>query len=123
MILGAIFALVPFRPLGVVSVRLDICETHLPGPGVGDMLRSVPGDSMAADDFGKALTRRRQISITVTSRRSGRAIRMPVWFVSDDHAIWLLPVYGPKTQWCRNLMKNRAITVQAGRSAKTSMPN
>ena len=78
------------------------------------MLRSLPGDPMAADDFGKALTRRRQISITVTGRRSGREITMPVWFVSDDRAVWLLPGDGSKTQWYRNLMKNRAITVQAG---------
>jgi deazaflavin-dependent oxidoreductase (nitroreductase family) len=69
---------------------------------------------MAADDFAKALKRRRQISITVTGRRTGRAITMPVWFVSDDRALWLLPVYGSKTQWYRNLKKDRAIAVQAG---------
>jgi deazaflavin-dependent oxidoreductase (nitroreductase family) len=73
---------------------------------------------MAADDFAKALKRRRQISITVSGRRSGRAITMPVWLVSDDRAIWLLPVYGSKTQWYRNLMKNRAITVRAGSQRK-----
>ena len=69
---------------------------------------------MAADDFAKALKRRRQISITVTGRSTGRAITMPVWFVSDDRALWLLPVYGSKTQWYRNLIKDRAIAVQAG---------
>jgi deazaflavin-dependent oxidoreductase (nitroreductase family) len=69
---------------------------------------------MAADDFAKALKRRRQISITVTGRRSGRGITIPVWFVADDHALWLLPVNGSKTQWFRNLKRNRALTVQAG---------
>jgi deazaflavin-dependent oxidoreductase (nitroreductase family) len=69
---------------------------------------------MAADDFAKALKRRRQISITITGRSSGRAITMPVWFVSDDRALWLLPVHGSKTQWYRNLKKDRAIAVQAG---------
>jgi hypothetical protein len=64
---------------------------------------------MAADDFAKALKRRRQISITVTGRLTGRAITMPVWFVSDDRALWLLPVHGSKTQWYRNLKKDRAI--------------
>jgi deazaflavin-dependent oxidoreductase (nitroreductase family) len=78
------------------------------------MLGFLPEDPMAADDFAKALKRRRQISITVTGRRTGRAITMPVWFVSDDRALWLLPVYGSKTQWYRNLKKDRAIAVQAG---------
>jgi deazaflavin-dependent oxidoreductase (nitroreductase family) len=69
---------------------------------------------MAEDAFGKALKRRRQISITVTGRRTGRAITIPVWFVSDDRALRLLPVYGSHTQWYRNLKKDRAITIQAG---------
>jgi deazaflavin-dependent oxidoreductase (nitroreductase family) len=69
---------------------------------------------MADDDLAKALRRRRQISITVTGRRTGRAITIPVWFVSDDSAIWLLPVSGSDTQWYRNLAKDRAIAIQAG---------
>ena len=69
---------------------------------------------MAEDDFANALKRRRQISITVTGRRTGRAITIPVWFVSDDRTLWLLPVNGSDTQWYRNLQKNRAITIQAG---------
>jgi deazaflavin-dependent oxidoreductase (nitroreductase family) len=69
---------------------------------------------MAEDDFAKALKRRRQISITVTGRRTGRAVTIPVWFVSDEHALWLLPVSGSDTQWYRNLEKDRAITIQAG---------
>jgi deazaflavin-dependent oxidoreductase (nitroreductase family) len=73
-----------------------------------------PGNRMAEDEFQKALRRRRQISITVTGRRTGRAVTIPVWFVSDDRAIWLLPVSGSDTQWYRNLEKDRAITIQAG---------
>jgi deazaflavin-dependent oxidoreductase (nitroreductase family) len=69
---------------------------------------------MAEDDFVKALQRRRQISITVTGRRTGRAITIPVWFVSADRALWLLPVKGSDTQWYQNLKKDRALTIQAG---------
>jgi deazaflavin-dependent oxidoreductase (nitroreductase family) len=76
--------------------------------------RPAPGDRMAEDEFAGALKRRRQISITVTGRRSGRAITIPVWFVSDDGVLWLLPVYGSDTQWFQNLEKDRAITVLAG---------
>jgi len=69
---------------------------------------------MAGDALTKALKKRRQISITVIGRRTGRAITIPVWFVSDDKALWLLPVTGSRTQWYRNLQKNRTITIQAG---------
>jgi deazaflavin-dependent oxidoreductase (nitroreductase family) len=73
-----------------------------------------PEKRMAEDDFPKALRRRRQISITVTGRRTGRAITIPVWFISDNSAIWFLPVSGSDTQWYRNLEKDRAIAIQAG---------
>jgi len=69
---------------------------------------------MAEADFVHALKRRRQVSITVAGRRTGRAITVPVWFVADEFTLWLLPVYGSETQWYRNLEKNRGITVQAG---------
>jgi deazaflavin-dependent oxidoreductase (nitroreductase family) len=79
----------------------------------GGALRFLPENRMAKD-FVKALKTRRQISITVTGRRTGRAITIPVWFVSDDRALWLLPVYGSDTQWYRNLEKNRGVTIRAG---------
>ncbi len=70
---------------------------------------------MAENAFADALQRRRQISITVTGRRTGRAITVPVWFVRERNALWLLPVYGSQTQWYRNLQANRGITIRAGR--------
>ncbi len=75
---------------------------------------------MAEDDFAKGLNKRHQISITVTGRNTGRAITIPVWFVSGEDGLWLLPVNGSDTQWYRNLMKNRAITIQAGSKTKDS---
>jgi deazaflavin-dependent oxidoreductase (nitroreductase family) len=65
-------------------------------------------------EIADALKSRREISITVTGRRSGKQITIPVWFVSDQTALWLLPVYGSNTQWYQNLQKNRAITIEAG---------
>jgi len=77
---------------------------------------------MADDALTPALQKRRQISITVIGRRTGRAITIPVWFVSDDKALWLLPVTGSRTQWFRNLEKNRAITIQTGSARPISAP-
>ena len=56
----------------------------------------------------------RQVSISVIGRRSGRTITLPVWFVSEEGALWLLPVYGSRTQWYRNLLANRDITIKLG---------
>ena len=69
---------------------------------------------MPDDALTQALKKRRQISITVIGRRTGRSITRPVWFVFEENTLWLLPVYGSRTQWYRNLQKNRAITIQAG---------
>ena len=73
---------------------------------------------MTADALTPALRKRRQISITVIGRRTGRSITIPVWFVLEENTLWLLPVYGSRTQWYRNLEKNRAITIQAGGSRR-----
>jgi hypothetical protein len=40
--------------------------------------------------------------------------------VSGEDGLWLLPVNGSDTQWYRNLMKNRAITIHAGSKTKDS---
>ena len=66
------------------------------------------------DAFSRALKDRRQISISVIGRRSGRTIKLPVWFVLAEDALWLLPVYGSQTQWYRNLLMSPAITIKAG---------
>ena len=66
------------------------------------------------DRFSGALKDRKQISISVIGRSSGRTITLPVWFVVKEDALWLLPVYGSETQWCRNLRKTPEITIKAG---------
>jgi deazaflavin-dependent oxidoreductase (nitroreductase family) len=60
------------------------------------------------------LSRSREINITVTGRKSGRAISIPVWFVSEDNKLYLLPVSGSDTQWYKNVLKNPSIRVEAG---------
>jgi deazaflavin-dependent oxidoreductase (nitroreductase family) len=70
---------------------------------------------MGEQSLPEILKKRRQISITVIGRRTGREITLPVWFVVDDKSVWLLPVYGSKTQWFRNLGTNRAIAIRVGK--------
>jgi hypothetical protein len=59
------------------------------------------------------LTRHRQIKISVTGRKSGRTISIPVWFVLEGDTLYLLPVQGSDTQWYKNVLKNSSIGIDA----------
>jgi hypothetical protein len=58
------------------------------------------------------LSRDREIAITVTGRKSGRTISLPIWFVWDDGK--LLPMKGSDTQWYKNVLKNPSIRIDTG---------
>ncbi|PYU14981.1 MAG: DUF2255 domain-containing protein [Acidobacteria bacterium] len=66
------------------------------------------------DSLTDRLSRNREINITVTGRKSGKAITNPVWFVSEDEKLYLLPVSGSDTQWYKNALKNPTIRIDAG---------
>ena len=68
----------------------------------------------ARDDALKdRLSRYREINITVTGRKSGRTISIPVWFVLEDDKLYLLPVQGSDTQWYKNVLKKPSIRIDA----------
>jgi len=66
------------------------------------------------DDLKDLLSRHQEINLTVTGRKSGRAITNPVWFVLDHDKLYLLPVSGSDTQWYKNALKNPLIRIDAG---------
>ena len=66
------------------------------------------------DSLTDRLSRDREITITVTGRKSGRTISLPIWFVWDDGKLYLLPVKGSDTQWYKNVLKNTSIRIDAG---------
>jgi deazaflavin-dependent oxidoreductase (nitroreductase family) len=66
------------------------------------------------DALKDRLSRSREINLTVTGRKSGRTISIPVWFVSEDNKLYLLPVSGSDTQWYKNVLKNPSIRIDAG---------
>jgi len=66
------------------------------------------------DALTDRLSRLSEINITVTGRKSGRKMPIPVWFVLDDGKLYLLPVQGSDTQWYKNVLKNPLIRVDAG---------
>ncbi len=65
------------------------------------------------DALKDRLSRSREINITVTGRKSGRAISIPVWFVLEGDKLYLLPVQGSDTQWYKNVLKNPMIRIDA----------
>src|SRR6266481_2132274 len=69
--------------------------------------------SARKDDLKDRLSRSREINITVTGRKSGRAISIPVWFVLEADKLYLLPVQGSDTQWYKNVLKNPSIRIEA----------
>ena len=60
------------------------------------------------------LSRAREVKITVTGRKSERAISILVWFVLDEKTLYLLPVHGSDTQWYKNVLKNQSMRIAAG---------
>jgi len=47
----------------------------------------------------------------VTGRKSGRTISIPVWFVLEEHKLYLLPVQGSDTQWYKNVLNSPMIRI------------
>ncbi len=65
------------------------------------------------DALKDRLSRYREMNITVTGRKSGRTISIPVWFVLEDDQLYLLPVHGSDTQWYKNVLHNPMIRIDA----------
>ncbi len=59
------------------------------------------------------LSQEQEITITVTGRKSGRPISLPVWFAWEDGQLYLLPVQGSDSQWYKNVQKNPEIRIDA----------
>src|SRR5437879_3750764 len=65
------------------------------------------------DALRNRLSRSREVKISVTGRKSGRLISVPVWFVLEGDKLYLLPVQGSDTQWYKNVLKNPSIRIDA----------
>jgi deazaflavin-dependent oxidoreductase (nitroreductase family) len=66
------------------------------------------------DVLKNRLSKSSEITITVTGRKSGRAISIPIWFVLEGDTLYLLPVQGSDTQWYKNVLKNPSLQIEAG---------
>lgn len=67
----------------------------------------------ANDSLADRLLRYREVTLSVTGRKSGRTISNPVWFIFEDGELYLLPVQGSSTQWYKNVLQNPSMRVDA----------
>ena len=74
---------------------------------------------MSENAFTRAIEKETEIKINITGRSTGKQITLPVWFVHDKNAVWLLPVNGSQTQWFQNVLKDPAITIKVGQQERT----
>ena len=65
------------------------------------------------DALKDRLSRYSEIKITVTGRKSGHAISIPIWFVFEEGRLYLLPVQGSETQSYKNALKNPMMRIDA----------
>ena len=75
---------------------------------------------MANEEFIKALSSTNEVELTVSGRRSGRAISMPVWFVREDDDLDLVPVRGSDSDWYKNVLRGPTIRLTAGGAQLTA---
>jgi len=77
---------------------------------------------METSAFKKALAATRELEITVTGRKSGRKISLPVWFVDEADRVYLLPVKGSDSPWYKNITQTPTMTIAAGGTKLTAEP-
>ncbi len=80
------------------------------------------GKQQMAGNFSAALQRSDQSDITVTGRKTGRQITIPVWFVADGGKLDLVPVRGSDSDWYKNLLATPRIQVTADGESITATP-
>ncbi len=66
---------------------------------------------MLGPELRKALESTRELEITVTGKKTGRSISLPVWFVHEGNKLLLLPLRGTYTNWFRNIIRTPAVSV------------
>lgn len=75
---------------------------------------------MANEQFTRALQSTQEVQLTVTGRKTGREITIPVWFAQEGDRVYLLPVNGTDSDWYRNVLKDPTIRLAAGGAQVTA---
>ncbi|HWG63730.1 MAG TPA: nitroreductase/quinone reductase family protein [Streptosporangiaceae bacterium] len=68
---------------------------------------------MASDELIRALDATGEIQLTVTGRKSGREITIPMWFAVEGDRLYMVPVGGTDSDWYKNVLNNPTIRLTA----------
>lgn len=77
---------------------------------------------MADSGFAKSLAGEEEIQITVVRRKDGKKRILPIWFAVDGNTLQLLPMYGLKTRWFRDVEKSGSMEIRAKEEMKRAVP-
>ncbi|REF37861.1 nitroreductase/quinone reductase family protein [Thermasporomyces composti] len=75
---------------------------------------------MTVRSFKEALRTTDEIDLTVTGRRTGRQITLPVWFDQEDDKLYLVPVKGTESHWYKNVRKTPTVRLRADDATLTT---
>lgn len=84
------------------------------------MATTMKENTVAVTDFKDALQSTNQIDLTVTGRRTGREITLPVWFDQEEDKLYLVPVRGTDSDWYKNVRKTPTVRLQADGATLTA---
>ena len=77
---------------------------------------------MADSDFARALSGEDEIQVTVVRPKDGSRRSLPVWFSVQGSKLELLPMYGLRTRWFRDLQESGRIEVKVKDRSRTIVP-
>ncbi len=69
---------------------------------------------MEFTNFVEVLKGKRELVITVRGRKTMKTHSAPVWFVQEGNRMYLLPLRGSDTNWYKNFLQDRNITLTIG---------
>ena len=77
---------------------------------------------MGAGDFAGALAGEDEVQIDVVKSGEGKGRSIPVWFTVEGTRMHLLPMYGLRTIWFRDLEKSGSVEVRAKNETRRVTP-
>ena len=75
---------------------------------------------MSTEALRQALAQTREIEMTTIGRTTGGPVTLPIWFVLEETALFLLPLRGSDTGWYKNLQSDPTITIAPGQDERTA---
>jgi hypothetical protein len=77
---------------------------------------------VAGKGFADALSGENEITITFVKSKDGKKRTIPIWFTIEKGKMELLPMYGLKTRWFRDIEKSGRVEVKVKDQRMQAVP-